>query len=381
MRNQMLSTLAGLLAGILVTAAPACAAPNDDLIAAARAGDAAAVTTALAAGAEIEARSDSGATALMIAASRGDAAMVENLLEAGADPAARHAGALEATALMYAGGAPDPAVAALLIAHGADIDAVDVQGDPAVNWAAYYGNSAVLDILLRAGADTTLTGHGNAYEIALRRGFEGALAVIVSHRDRSDTPAGWATLHAAVVNNDAAAVRALSPDIDIAVAQDWAGRPLIHAAAIAGATDALGALIEAGAAVDARGPIAFTPLMLAAREGALEAVDVLLDAGGDVNAVSHERGLSLTPLHLAAIGGEAAVVRRLLEAGAEIDARGSTGATPLAWASFEGREDAAVALLEAGADASITTADGTAPADVIRAQGWEAAITLLPDQD
>jgi ankyrin repeat protein len=62
-----------------------------------------------------------------------------------------------------------------------------------------------------------------------------------------------------------------------------------------------------------RGALDDSPLHIAAREGDLEDVEVLIDHGADVNLVGD---LGNTPLHQAAMTGKTAVVLMLLNRGA-----------------------------------------------------------------
>jgi ankyrin repeat protein len=306
---------------------------------------------------------------VMEALRAGDAAALAEAFAAGADPEARFADGLEATTLMYAASNPDPALVRAVLAAGAAVDTPDAMGDPAINWAAYYGHAAVVAVLVEAGASTQLTGHGNALEIAMRRGHAPTLAVLADAAGTAPArPARESALEAAILAGDEAAFATLLDLVDAASARDWAGRPLLQSAAREGRADMITALIAAGADVDATDAIGFTALFEAARDGQLEAVDALLAAGADVDHHSHARGLSLTPLHLAAIGGDAAIVTRLAEAGADLDVQGATGATPLYWAAFENRHDAVVALLDAGADPTVQpegTPDFAAVADMM----------------
>lgn len=54
----------------------------------------------------------------------------------------------------------------------------------------------------------------------------------------------------------------------------------------------------------------------------------------------------VTPLHYAAAKGDTAIIEMLLEAGANVDARDSAGRTPLMWAVAKGREAACEAILK-----------------------------------
>ena len=69
-----------------------------------------------------------------------------------------------------------------------------------------------------------------------------------------------------------------------------------------------------------------TPLAVAAIHGQVEAVNLLLREGADVNA-KHPDGN--TALHAAAFFGRPEVVKVLLEHGADVAARNEEGRTPL----------------------------------------------------
>ncbi|WP_421785657.1 ankyrin repeat domain-containing protein [Hyphobacterium sp.] len=316
----------------------------------------------------VAARQDADLFALIGA---GDADGLEQALAAGADPNERQPGGLRATPLMWVTGGDDPRLIDILLAAGAEVDLTDAMGDPAINWAAYYGHVAAIERLLDAGADTDLTGHGNAVEIVMRRGHQAALRLLLEHRGelpvRGDAETAFAE---ALAEGNITALDGLSTQIDLAAARDFAGRPAIQAAARNGAADSLRWLASRGYDVDRPDAIGFSALFEAAREGQAGAVAALIDAGADVNRVSQENALSLTPLHLAAIGGESATVSALLDAGADPDAQGLMGGTALMWAAFEGSQDAARILLERGANAELATEDGTIFAAIASQRGW-----------
>lgn len=83
--------LRSVLVFICTLAAEAPAGPNDDILAAAKAGDRSGVETALASGASVNARGDYDATPLMRAASYGHANVAALLLDRGANSNARSA--------------------------------------------------------------------------------------------------------------------------------------------------------------------------------------------------------------------------------------------------------------------------------------------------
>ncbi|KAJ6260516.1 Bifunctional solanapyrone synthase [Drechslerella dactyloides] len=90
-----------------------------------------------------------------------------------------------------------------------------------------------------------------------------------------------------------------------------------------------------------------TPLHWAAIEGQVEAMEILLDAGADAEAVNT---WYRTPLHLASRFGHLQAVRLLVEQGANLEARRDTNETPLHFAVEEGRYEVVKYLLDAGAD-------------------------------
>ncbi|KAL4435581.1 hypothetical protein ABPG77_002544 [Micractinium sp. CCAP 211/92] len=94
-----------------------------------------------------------------------------------------------------------------------------------------------------------------------------------------------------------------------------------------------------------------TPLHAAARAGSTECVAALLEAGADFQTEAWG-----TPLHVAAFNGMLGCLQLLLAAGASADAPGSAGFTPLYYAVYSGHEGCVAALLEAGADPSAATA-------------------------
>lgn len=137
----------------------------------------------------------------------------------------------------------------------------------------------------------------------------------------------------------------------------------IHIAASNGDVADLGRLLDTGVDVDhpvAAGPwytIGCTPLMLAARAGQLEAVELLLQRGASLTVADRHTGCDA--LCHAAASHQAAVVTLLCEAGADANSRRASKSmlsklTPLGLALYEGASDEVIrALIAAGADVSL----------------------------
>lgn len=317
-------------------------------------------------------------TALFDAISERDIAALTSLLEAGTDPDTRQSSGLEATPLMWAASAKDPVYTQALLAAGADVNLLDVAGDPAINWAAYYGHHSVAAVLLDAGAETVASGHGDALEIAMRRGHPAMIALIGGARGQTtDRSTGAAALETALVSGDLETAAALAELYELSGARDWAGRPVIHAAARANQAEAVSWLTDHGVDPNAADSIGYTALMEAARDGASAAMAALIAAGADVNHKGAENGMTLTALHLAAIEDRADIVTQLLEAGAETEPVGVMGGTPLLWAIFEGSQSAALALASGGADPNAQMGDGPTARAMAEQQGWTDVVEAL----
>jgi ankyrin repeat protein len=99
-------------------------------------------------------------------------------------------------------------------------------------------------------------------------------------------------------------------------------------------------------------------LEIATQEGPLEVVQLLSDAGADINLKSAH---GQTPLRIASRNGHLAIVRYLLDKGANVDTRGDDGATPLEAAAGKGHADIVQLLVEKGANVNIQDKDGDSP--------------------
>jgi len=246
------------------------------------------------------------------------------------------------------------------LARKADVNAVQVDGTTALHWAVERDDLEMADLLIRAGARVDL------------RTREGVLP-----------------LQLAAVNGSAAMIDRLlkagaDPNAPLTASSDTA----VMMAARTGRADALRVLIEAGADVNARESWGgTTALMWAVSEGHAEAVRTLIAAGADVNARSHYvaaangRGFEgrtpvanridpraeafasgwLTPLALASREGDVELTRLLLDAGADIDAIAGDGKTALAVAIFNGNYDVAELLVDRHADVNKADAQRFTP--------------------
>lgn len=103
-----------------------------------------------------------------------------------------------------------------------------------------------------------------------------------------------------------------------------------------------------GAVADGRNEWGQTPLMLAAKGGNLELVNLLIEKGADVNAKSTSR-LGSPVLSFAAEGNSPLVLKSLLAHGADFKVRDNRGTTALFMAAATGKKEAAEVFISKGA--------------------------------
>ena len=128
-----------------------------------------------------------------------------------------------------------------------------------------------------------------------------------------------------------------------------------------------------------------TPLIIAARNGHLNSVKILLGYGADIEAqgtlkIGNEVIEGCTPLWAAASFGRLDVVRLLIEQNADVDGRTSTGSTPLRTAAFNGHLDVVRCLVESGADVNARTITENTPLIVACYHGHLSVVIYLIDK-
>ncbi|HYP08596.1 MAG TPA: ankyrin repeat domain-containing protein [Bryobacteraceae bacterium] len=307
---------------------PAAKAQTSDVFQAVRRGDIGSLKARVSKE-ELAARDRRGATPLMHAAAFGTAEMVKILLHAGADVNARNDS--DATALLWA--ARQPEKARLLIQAGADVNARSKQGrTPLMVASLRRGNVPTVALLLEKGADVHAKGN--------RPGFTAL---------RLAAGAGDAEIMRLLIEKGA------DPD-----AKDIGGGTPLFAAASSGNADAVRLLLAKHVDVHAagsfappqrNGPMGFrmlTALHGAAGTGSAEMVRDLLQAGAKVDA-RDARGL--TPLFFAVATEYPSIdlILALIKAGADVNAKDLVGETPLDWAEKFGYPSVLTALRKAGA--------------------------------
>lgn len=300
-----------------------------------------------------------GMTALMVAAETGALDAARLLMARGADVNRARPGDGRTVLMMAARGFSVEMVTALL-EKGAKADARDGNrgltvlhhaADAPLDLRGVSTGDDALDImteLIGAGADVNgRAGDGWSVLMSAADGGETARAGFLLDMgaridDRSDD--GRTALHVAARRGSPAMVRTLLQR-GASHEQGVAAEGPLAAAIAAQSEDAARLLVEAGAAVDAKGDKGRTLLSLAAGTGQGGIVELLLSKGADANGRDAD---GKTALMWAANIGFADIVRLLLNAGADPSIAADDGWTAIAAAEQGGHDDLA-ALMRARA--------------------------------
>ena len=184
--------------------------------------------------------------------------------------------------------AADTAAVRALLEQQVDVNTAEVDGTTALHWAAYQGDLAVAQLLLRAGASADAPNRYAVTPLALACGRGNAPiveALLDAGADANTTlPEGETVLMAAARSGNVDVLRLLlARGADVGATESWRGQTALMWAAAENHPAAVHTLIELGAHVDERSSAGWTPLLFAVRAGKTDAVRALLEAGADVN--------------------------------------------------------------------------------------------------
>jgi ankyrin repeat protein len=312
------------------------------LLWAAHAGDGAIARALIAAGADVNAANRYGVTPLLDASRAGDAAMMSILLKAGADPSRTHPGG--ETMLMAAARSGNLPAVTVLLENKVDVDAAEkIQKTTALMWAAAEGHTAVVDLLLKAGANPDLQGH---------------ITTLTERTINSDHPTGGFTalMFAARNGDDATVDRLIAGGADLTLKNgDGASATMI--AMYNDRFDTAARLVKAGAdandgslyvAVEMReattDQFAFDGSRLRPDHPntatALDLIQLLLERGADPNqaftgqfhswSMPNSDRFDNTPFFRAAITADVEALKLLVAHGADLEQTPSAASAPVA---------------------------------------------------
>jgi len=265
----------------------------------------------------------------------------------------------------------DVAVRTLLVKK-ADVNAPQTDGSTALHWAVYHEDVPLVDKLLAAGANPTAPNREGATPFYL----------------------------ACVAGNVEIMGKLLKAGADVNGTFLRHGETPLMVAARTGRPEAVKLLIEAGAKVEAKETMRqSTALMWAAEQGHAEVVKLLAANGADINASSTVEGAKkrrgvvytqgedqhtggVTPLILAARQGNLDAVKALADSGADLNKPSGDGSSAMVVAVQNGHYDVARYLVEKGANVNLANEKGWSPLYLaVKHRNLETGTIPVPNQN
>ncbi|PFX19567.1 putative ankyrin repeat protein [Stylophora pistillata] len=250
----------------------------------------------------IESKAVNGATPLLIAVCHGKLRAVKYLLERGANPLTKDNKGQDSLSFGSSRGADVLDLLLSHVANGFSVDSKEAMGRTPLMVAAGNGNVQAVNGLIKRGADPSLMNNH-----------------------------GWSTLHFAAHCGDPHMIDLILthvPDIESKVANG--ATPLIMEFS-----------------VDSRDQTGRTPLMNAALNSNVQAINSLIKRGADPSLMNNDGWKSL---HFAAKNGDPDIIDLILTHVPDIESKTADGTTPLIIAVRFGKLQGVKYLLERGAN-------------------------------
>jgi ankyrin repeat protein len=283
-----------------------------------------------------------------------------------------------------------------LLRDGADVNTAQGDGMTALHWAATYGDAALAETLLYAGANVRATsrlGRFTPLHVASQGGAAGVVTALVARGAdlAAATGTGATALMLAAQSGHVATVTALlAATVDVNAVERAHGQSALMFAAAYDRAEVVRLLVARGATVDLTSTVVDLAALTDPGDGEGRPPE---PQGGQTAAAAAPRrpaqaGVAgatrpfryneligsqggLSALHFAARQGATAAVRALVDAGADVNLR-SPGdrTTPLLIATLNGHFDLARYLVERGADPNLTSTGGAAPLYAVLNVQW-----------
>ncbi|GHM58477.1 MAG: hypothetical protein sL5_06330 [Candidatus Mesenet longicola] len=197
--------------------------------------------------------------------------------------------------------------------------------------------------------------------VAAQNGYERVVALLLQHGANVNATSkdGDTPLHLAVDKGHKHIIQLLLKEKPNINSTDKDGSTPLFIAAGKGLYDIVNLLLVNGANVDDSNKNGYTPLHIAAQNGYKDVAQLLLKKKANIRATTSEKGY--TPLHIAAQTGYESVVALLLQNGANINAQDNENYTPLHDAAQNGSKNVVQLLLDHKADVNALTKSYVTP--------------------
>jgi ankyrin repeat protein len=285
----------------------------------------------------------------------------------------------------------DTATLQKLATDRTSLNTADARGTTALHYAAAFGTTEAVKLLLDSGADVNKANAIGATPLILGASSPAKVRMLLAAGADANatTKAGRTALIIAAGRaggfESVKALVAAGARIDAA---DQLGITPILNAGYGGDLESVRLLLDKGAPVNAADKAGYTPLLNAVTTNDIVRVRLLLSKGADPNAANSFGGkvkhgnialTNMTPVLLAATHGSVDMVRAILQAGGKVNVADGRGITPLMAAATSENQDPNVirALLAAGADANAVDTYGASVLDWARRAGYPSTAGIL----
>ncbi|KAF3699607.1 Protein TANC2 Tetratricopeptide repeat, ankyrin repeat and coiled-coil domain-containing protein 2 [Channa argus] len=317
-------------------------------------------------GADVDYHSDvlNNAPLLCVHSHLGHGDAVALLLDQGAQVDAHsHEGM---TALGFAAAAGHLDIVNILSQHRAKVGHVDSSGQCVLVHASQRGHLEVLHFLLKH-ADWSCTSCCGEKGVSRSQAVQQAL-IAAANKGHTEMVSYLLDLPEEDEEDEE------RPEINTSDSL-W-GETALTAAAGSGRLSVCRLLLDQGAAVEQGNRRGVAPLFSAVRRGHWQVVELLLNHGAEVNMVDQQ---GRTALMTAASEGHATTAQLLLDHGALLDQTDREGLTPLSWACLKGQLPLVRELVARGAATTHADRSGRTPLDLAAFCGDPEVVQYLVD--
>ncbi|XP_071111355.1 serine/threonine-protein phosphatase 6 regulatory ankyrin repeat subunit C-like [Haliotis cracherodii] len=255
-------------------------------------------------------------------------------------------------------------VEVILSQGGTDINCKDKIGRTPVMWAAGNGHKEVVEILVSKGAKVSIVDKfgNNILHSAGRGGDVEVVQYVLSHDMVDINGRGSCRRTPVMLAAEKGHIEIVKLLVDKGGDMSLVGKRhenILHLACLCGQIEVVKYVLSQDIVdINSRGRKRKTPVMLAARNGHKEVVELLVKKGANLSLAYNAAGSNV--LHLACFNGHVDVVKYLLSQNAvDVNSRGWKQRTPVMRAAHSGNKEVVELLVNKGADLSLLNKKGS----------------------